>query len=776
MHPRRLVALLALAALGSSRPSLAADAPQAWAIVAGVKVQDGRPGDPALFAGSDRDPRAFRRLLIEKAGWDASHILALEDSAPEAHGAPLAQTASIKATRANLDWACRDWLRARLHPGDFVVIYYAGRAFPGRDADSGRILAVSTDRQGDSGWALDSALDAVASSGENPTLVVLDVPHPEAFAGPGNAALPPRLAISDRMLATLTRWPGVSAWMSGRPAGPTGKNPFHDALARGLGTASAPKNGLACLDALNGDRGLNASRFSVSGGLGPIWTLWPKSLRDVGTPPEILLQSGHSDRVANVVFTPDGATMVSSGMDSTIRVWRVADRALLRTLSGPTMGVSALAISPDGSILASGDGAGRVVAWPMDTFVPIVFTGKRPHSRGISRVEFLPGGSGFAALDLSGGLVLWTIEKDAIRPRRLADGIGAVAVGLDGIAASGLVVGQGTTIRRFRADGTALEPIAGPKGVVRESGLAVLSREGEPHRLVAGDRSGRMMAWSLPSGELLREWSFPGPIEAVAITDSGPVAAVGKGAIACRFGDATTKPLPLRDRASGLVVAPDGHHLAALSGPGEITLWDLDTPEGSRAVPLEKPAKGPRSLSVAFAPHGGLIASADQDGGIRGWSSADGSSRFAIAPHRGRIDALAVSADGRYLVPIDHDRIASVWDLRDGRGMSRIEGAWTSAAFLPGGSTLAMTRLGGDVVLVDRASGSRRPERFDPPGSPWGFAGVAVSPDGKTIAAGSPDGPLVCAWPATGGARRGRSGGIRRRSRSWGSRPTRDGS
>jgi len=71
-----------------------------------------------------------------------------------------------------------------------------------------------------------------------------------------------------------------------------------------------------------------------------------------------------------VVFSPDGygrsaaAPLLASGAaDNTVRLWRAADGALLRTLEGHTFWVWSAAFSPDGRLLSSGSGDGTVRLW-----------------------------------------------------------------------------------------------------------------------------------------------------------------------------------------------------------------------------------------------------------------------------------------------------------------------------------------------------------------------------------------------------------------------------
>ena len=54
---------------------------------------------------------------------------------------------------------------------------------------------------------------------------------------------------------------------------------------------------------------------------------------------------GHTAAV-RVAVIPDSATIVSCSDDTTVRLWRLADGALLRTLEGHTSQVWSVAVSP----------------------------------------------------------------------------------------------------------------------------------------------------------------------------------------------------------------------------------------------------------------------------------------------------------------------------------------------------------------------------------------------------------------------------------------------
>src|SRR4051812_13493861 len=61
----------------------------------------------------------------------------------------------------------------------------------------------------------------------------------------------------------------------------------------------------------------------------------------------------HGERVWTVSFSPDGKLLATASVDNSVRIWRVADGALVRTLAHPE-GVTFAGFSPDGQWIASG--------------------------------------------------------------------------------------------------------------------------------------------------------------------------------------------------------------------------------------------------------------------------------------------------------------------------------------------------------------------------------------------------------------------------------------
>ncbi len=500
---------------------------------------------------------------------------------------------------------------------------------------------------------------------------------------------------------------------------------------------------------MNRDPQLAAARFQVSGGIGLDWTLWPEKLAAIDPPPGVLLLHGHSDRITKILTSADGSKWITASQDSTIKIWRSRDPTLLHTLAPHIIGVTAMAMSPDGAKLASGDGSGLILLTSLEKLSPRGFSGQRPHENGIDSIIFLPDAPRFVSLDTGGKAVLWDASGAEPKPKRLVDGANAIACAEGRIAVAVRAEGPLGTILLFREDGTPLPPIEGTAGLVRSGTLAMRG-----NLLAFGDNLGHASLWDLPTGVRLHRWQLEGPTSVVDLWADGRAVIGVEKTLYVTSPNGPPTPLGLPASIAGVSLSPDGRSLAACTNAGDSRAWMIADGKIIQAN-LEEGARTGRTTSVAFTPQGDRLLSGDQDGGVRSWGWPEGGPPARIAPHRGKVDGLAVSNDGRTLLLIDHDRRARLMDLREGRSLRPIPGKWTGAAFLNDG--LAMTRGDGSLRVVDAATGATRPIAFERPlgrnGAPisWGFQLVSASPDGKKVAAASTKGPLACVWDARGG-------------------------
>jgi WD40 repeat protein len=83
------------------------------------------------------------------------------------------------------------------------------------------------------------------------------------------------------------------------------------------------------------------------------------------------LTPGHLNGLTDLAFSPDGKFLYSSGRDTVVRAWNVADGKLVKELGQPRGGqfkdwICAVAVSPDGKRHACAYMAGKVHVWSLD--------------------------------------------------------------------------------------------------------------------------------------------------------------------------------------------------------------------------------------------------------------------------------------------------------------------------------------------------------------------------------------------------------------------------
>ncbi|MFC5182425.1 WD40 repeat domain-containing protein [Actinomadura harenae] len=81
---------------------------------------------------------------------------------------------------------------------------------------------------------------------------------------------------------------------------------------------------------------------------------------------QLMLMRGHTDRVWNVAWSPDGTRLATCGADRTARIWNPGNAEEISVLRGHASDVCALNWSPDGARIATASSDGTARLWDVN--------------------------------------------------------------------------------------------------------------------------------------------------------------------------------------------------------------------------------------------------------------------------------------------------------------------------------------------------------------------------------------------------------------------------
>jgi WD40 repeat protein len=198
--------------------------------------------------------------------------------------------------------------------------------------------------------------------------------------------------------------------------------------------------------------------------------------------------------------------------------------------------------------------------------------------------------------------------------------------------------------------------------------------------------------------------------------------------------------VPAKPRPFSFALAPDGRRIAVGANDDDkgfvIAVYDF------QAGKLLSALHGHTNVAyaLAFSPDGKLLASGSHDFTVRLWDPDAGKEIHRLGEPEKRnaaIYVLAFAPDGKAVVFVRNDRLTR-WDWGPGTVIEETDQSAyraRSLVFTPDGRRLLVAREEGSTSVLDAATFKSLQEYPRPPKG-LGRYPLALSPDGKTVAAG----------------------------------------
>src|SRR6266545_562701 len=522
------------------------------------------------------------------------------------------------------------------------------------DAVTGQVLATLptnlTENLGGTGVVFSAdGKQLLTASGDN-SAILWDIATSQAlFTLKGHTALVSSVAISPdgKLFATAGDDPTVKLWDAG-----TGKE---------VATLTG-HHGEALVLAFSAD-GKRIYAGSDADGYAIAW--------DVATGEELFRFSGQAIvfGVDAIAASPDGARLATGEFDTTVRVWDSADGTLLLTLFGHSSQVVSVAFSADSKFLASASEDGSVKLWDAETGKAL-FT-LSGHTSGVLSVAFSPDGNQLYTSSRDGTIKIWNVSptagSDWLNLVGHTDRVWSVAYRPDGQQLATL--SQDGSINIWDAvNGKELRTIT-LQNFLSAGGNAPpggVSYSPDGKRLAYNDINTTTIVDATSGAEILTLPPFKSPTVDVVFSHDGTQLAVASRDGTMGIYDSSTGKMLIQFPTSSagiqrIAFSPDGKRIASANDDGAY-VWDATT--GKNLLTFSGHGVGIRSSGIAFSPDGKWVASSGNDGTIKVWDSETGAEIFTLAGHTGSTFGVAFSPDGQYLATTSVDRTIKIWKLQ----------------------------------------------------------------------------------------------------------------
>jgi WD40 repeat protein len=452
--------------------------------------------------------------------------------------------------------------------------------------------------------------------------------------------------------------------------------------------------------------------------------------------------------VGAVAISPDGRLVAAAAPGGRVLLVDARRRRPPRTLHVPG-GAAALDFR-DRSVLVATTRHGVVVAWT-------VGTGRRESAMSVLHGELAREAPQIEKVVRTPGYVAAAVaERNGHIRARIFDNRGRLLHVLPEIGIKDVDFSpDGRLLATASADGfTTLWATRTGKPVRQipdsPSGVTKVAFNPDGKLLASGGTDAGVRVWDVASG--VRLYFFPGhknAISALAWSPDGRVLASGSLDLTVRlwgvqnlveYGSLIAVLAGHNEAVNALGFSADGRSLATGSVDGTARVWDASPEEELRVLGR---AKAPM-MAARWA--GNTIVAAAEDGTVRLFDAETRKRTHLLrVAGNGALTSMAASADGSIVAAGGSGGETTVWDGSTGKQLNVNRGASAvlAVAVSPNGTLVAAGDGRGNVRVWDARTGKLSMAGFQG----GEVADVAFSPEGTKLVTASPDGAVI--WSTT---------------------------